>query len=95
MNPTRTNSRSSRTRRAGAPAFGSAAGSTRGSRFGVSSAPSRSGAPRRSGGQGRRPAPVQGEFALPKTITPPLPAVEAFAELDMPKALLAALTTQG
>ncbi|MFI9211100.1 DEAD/DEAH box helicase [Streptomyces sp. NPDC053253] len=95
MNPTRTNSRSSRTRRAGAPAFGSAAGSTRGSRFGVSSAPSRSGAPRRSGGQGRRPAAVQGEFALPKTITPPLPAVEAFAELDMPKALLAALTTQG
>ncbi|MFE0735430.1 DEAD/DEAH box helicase [Streptomyces sp. NPDC058855] len=96
MNPTRTNNRSSRTRRNGAPAFGSPSGSTRGSRFGVSSAPSRSGAPGRSGGQGsRRPAPVQGEFALPKTITPALPAVEAFADLDMPKALLATLTTQG
>jgi superfamily II DNA/RNA helicase len=38
---------------------------------------------------------VQGEFALPKTITPALPAVEAFADLDMPKTLLAALTAQG
>ncbi len=38
---------------------------------------------------------VQGEFALPKTITPALPAVEAFADLDMPKQLLAALTAQG
>ncbi|MFH9723667.1 DEAD/DEAH box helicase [Streptomyces sp. NPDC017254] len=95
MNPARTNGRSARTRRTSAPAFGSAAGSTRGSRFGVSSAPSRSGAPRRSGGSGRRPAAVQGEFALPKTITPALPAVEAFADLDMPKTLLAALTAQG
>jgi len=95
MNPTRKNGRSSRTRRNGAPAFGASSGSTRGSRFGVASAPSRSGAPRRPGGQGRRPATVQGEFALPKTITPALPAVEAFAALDMPKALLAALTAQG
>ncbi|MFF9498688.1 DEAD/DEAH box helicase [Streptomyces sp. NPDC014656] len=95
MNPTRTNGRSSRTRRNGAPAFGSTSGSPRGGRFGASSAPSRSGAPRRPAGQGRRPAPVQGEFALPKTITPALPPVEAFADLDMPKALLAALTTQG
>jgi superfamily II DNA/RNA helicase len=38
---------------------------------------------------------VQGEFALPKTITPALPAVEAFADLDLPKALQAALTAQG
>ncbi|GHJ97898.1 DEAD/DEAH box helicase [Streptomyces sp. NE5-10] len=38
---------------------------------------------------------MQGEFALPKAITPALPAVEAFADLDMPKKLLAALTTQG
>ncbi|GGQ91298.1 DEAD/DEAH box helicase [Streptomyces flaveolus] len=38
---------------------------------------------------------VQGEFALPKTITAALPAVEAFADLDMPKQLLAALTAQG
>jgi superfamily II DNA/RNA helicase len=38
---------------------------------------------------------AQGEFALPETITPALPAVEAFADLDMPKHLLAALTAQG
>ncbi len=47
------------------------------------------------GGQGRRPAAAQGEFALPETITPALPAVEAFADLDMPEQLLAALTAQG
>jgi superfamily II DNA/RNA helicase len=44
---------------------------------------------------GRRPAAVQGEFALPKTITPALPAVEGFADLDMPGELLAALGSQG
>ncbi|GGQ91428.1 DEAD/DEAH box helicase [Streptomyces asoensis] len=38
---------------------------------------------------------MQGEFALPETITPALPAVEAFADLDMPKELLAALAAQG
>ncbi|MET8276193.1 DEAD/DEAH box helicase [Streptomyces sp. NPDC005096] len=95
MNPTRTNDRSSRTRsRTGGPAFGSDAGSRRGARLG-SSAPSRSGGPSRSSGHGRRPAAVQGEFALPKTVTPGLPAVEAFADLDMPGQLLAALTAQG
>ncbi|MFI1353175.1 DEAD/DEAH box helicase [Streptomyces sp. NPDC020898] len=101
MNPTRTNGRSSRSRRTGGgAAFGSTAGSGRGSRSG-SSVPSRSGSAGRSGGQGRsggpsrRPAALQGEFALPKTITPALPAVEAFADLDMPSPLLAALTTQG
>ncbi|MCY0922102.1 MULTISPECIES: DEAD/DEAH box helicase [unclassified Streptomyces] len=95
MNPTRTNERSSRTRsRSGGPAFGTGAGSGRSSRFG-SSVPSRSAGASRSGGYGRRPASVQGEFALPKTITPALPAVEAFADLDMPGALLAALGAQG
>ncbi|MFE5484208.1 DEAD/DEAH box helicase [Streptomyces sp. NPDC056527] len=95
MNPTRTNSRSSGTRRrSGGPAFGSTAGSVRGSRFG-SSAPNRSGDPSRSGGYGRRSAAVQGEFALPKTTTPALPPVEAFADLDMSRELLAALTAQG
>ncbi|MFJ3208324.1 DEAD/DEAH box helicase [Streptomyces flaveolus] len=44
---------------------------------------------------GRRPAAVQGEFALPRTITPALPAVEGFADLDMPGELLAALGSQG
>ncbi|MET8438108.1 DEAD/DEAH box helicase [Streptomyces sp900116325] len=95
MNPTRTNDRSSRTRsRTGGPAFGSDAGSRRGARLG-SPAPSRSGGPSRSVGHGRRPAAVQGEFALPKTVTPALPAVEAFADLDLPKQLLAELTAQG
>ncbi|MEU8893072.1 DEAD/DEAH box helicase [Streptomyces sp. NPDC048442] len=94
MNPTRTNDRSARTRsRTGGPAFGSGSGSGRGSRFG-SPAPTRSGSPRRSGGPSRRTA-VQGEFAVPKTLTPALPAVEAFADLDMPVQLLAALTAQG
>ncbi|WP_318217324.1 DEAD/DEAH box helicase [Streptomyces sp. SCL15-6] len=44
---------------------------------------------------GRRPAAVQGEFAPPRTITPALPAVEGFADLDMPGELLAALGSQG
>ncbi|WP_406530890.1 DEAD/DEAH box helicase [Streptomyces sp. I8-5] len=92
MNPTRTNSRSSRARRNGGHGYDSTAGSIRGSRFG-SSAPNRSAGPNRSGG--RRPAAMQGEFALPETITPALPAVEVFSDLDMPGSLLAALTAQG
>ncbi|MFD4900897.1 DEAD/DEAH box helicase [Streptomyces sp. NPDC058411] len=44
----------------------------------------------------RRSAPAQGgEFALPETLTPALPAVDAFAELDMPAALLKTLAAQG
>ncbi|MFD8668921.1 DEAD/DEAH box helicase [Streptomyces microflavus] len=43
----------------------------------------------------RRATPPQGEFALPETVTPALPAVEAFADLDMPAALLKTLTAQG
>ncbi|MEU9620370.1 MULTISPECIES: DEAD/DEAH box helicase [unclassified Streptomyces] len=93
MNPSRTNNRSSRSR-TGGPAFGSGAGSHRGNRFGTP-APSRSGGPSRPGGRGRRPAAASGEFAPPKTITPALPAVEAFADLDMPEQLLASLTAQG
>ncbi|MYQ81331.1 DEAD/DEAH box helicase [Streptomyces sp. SID4923] len=38
---------------------------------------------------------MRGEFALPKTVTPALPAVGAFSELDLPGSLLAALTAQG
>ncbi|MHC5264375.1 DEAD/DEAH box helicase [Streptomyces sp. UC4497] len=79
MNPSRTNNRSARP----------------GGRFGSTAAPRRSGGPSRTGGQGRRPAAVQGEFALPKTVTPALPAVEAFADLDLPEQLLASLTAQG
>jgi superfamily II DNA/RNA helicase len=88
MNRTRMNDRSARTRN------GSADAGKGGSRFG-SQAPRRSGGPARSGGYGRRPAAVQGEFALPRTVTPSLPAVEGFADLDMPEQLLAELGRQG
>ncbi|MEW1913331.1 DEAD/DEAH box helicase [Kitasatospora sp. NPDC085895] len=47
---------------------------------------------RRSARQGSSP---QGEFAVPVSTTPALPAVESFDELDMPKALLSELTRQG
>ncbi|MFE5851834.1 DEAD/DEAH box helicase [Streptomyces sp. NPDC056500] len=86
MNRTRTNDRSARTRTNGS---GSGRGGSR------SGAPSRSGGPGRSNGSGRRPAAVKQEFALPVTVTPALPPVEAFAELDMPVQLLAALTAEG
>ncbi|SDM03341.1 DEAD/DEAH box helicase [Streptomyces wuyuanensis] len=56
---------------------------------------SRTGSPRRSGGHTRRPAAVQGEFALPGTITPALPPAESFADLGMPRQLLAALVAEG
>ncbi|MDI5961902.1 DEAD/DEAH box helicase [Streptantibioticus silvisoli] len=85
---TRTNDRYSRT--------GGSAGSSRGGS--VRSQSSRPSGTRRSGGSGgghaRRPGP-QGEFALPVTTTPALPAVEAFADLDMPAPLLAALGAEG
>ncbi|MFF9397980.1 DEAD/DEAH box helicase [Streptomyces sp. NPDC014744] len=92
MNPTNTNSRSSRARRNSGHGYDSPAGSIRGSRFG-SSTPNRSAGPNRSGG--RRPAAMQGEFALPETTTPALPAVDVFSDLDMPRSLLTALTAQG
>ncbi|MEH0577194.1 MULTISPECIES: DEAD/DEAH box helicase [Streptomyces] len=62
--------------------------SSTGSRYGGS-------ASRRPSGHGRRPAALQGEFAPPKTITPALPAVEAFADLGLPAPLLAALGHEG
>ncbi|WP_052868011.1 DEAD/DEAH box helicase [Streptomyces niger] len=82
MNRTRTNDRFARTR------DGSAGSSKGRSRFGSS-------APRRSGGPRSRPVAPQGEFALPKTITPALPAAEHFADLGMPEQLLAALGSEG
>ncbi|MEV4616083.1 DEAD/DEAH box helicase [Kitasatospora sp. NPDC049258] len=70
---------------------GSGSGSRAGARSGSRSAP------RSGGGTGHRPRPAgqSGEFALPVSTTPALPAVESFDELDMPKALLATLTRQG
>ncbi|MEO3972532.1 DEAD/DEAH box helicase [Streptomyces sp. CAU 1734] len=90
MNRTRTNDRFSRTRD-----NGSAAGRTGRATGRSGGAPGRSGGPRRPSGNSRRPASPQGEFALPVTVTPALPAVEAFADLDMPAPLLAALTAEG
>jgi superfamily II DNA/RNA helicase len=85
---TRTHDRYSPTR------TGGSANPGRGGRFG-SPTPGRSGAPSRSGGYGRRPAALQGEFALPVTVTPALPAAATFAELNMPPALLKMLTSLG
>ncbi|WP_322500209.1 DEAD/DEAH box helicase [Streptomyces rochei] len=88
MNRTRTNDRYSRARNGGVDS------GKGGSRFG-SSAARRPAGPNRSGGYGRQPAAVQGEFAPPRTITPALPSVEDFADLDMPGELLAALGSAG
>ncbi|MFD7334683.1 DEAD/DEAH box helicase [Streptomyces violascens] len=79
---------------------GAGSGAGTGSRSGSGSS---SGARRGSGrpaaksskpAKGRTMAP-QGEFKLPETLTPALPAVEAFADLDMPAALLKTLDAQG
>ncbi|MFJ7152398.1 DEAD/DEAH box helicase [Streptomyces sp. NPDC100445] len=53
---------------------------------------------RRTSPQGSSPQPrraPQGEFALPVSLTEPLPAVEAFADLDLPAPLHAALLAEG
>ncbi|MFF3687011.1 DEAD/DEAH box helicase [Streptomyces sp. NPDC002187] len=55
----------------------------------------RSGAPARSAGYGRRPAAPQGEFALPVTMTPALPAAATFEELNLPAEVLRVLTRLG
>ncbi|MFH8383480.1 DEAD/DEAH box helicase [Kitasatospora sp. NPDC018058] len=48
-----------------------------------------------SGRSAPRGPSTRGEFAMPVSTTPALPAVESFDELDMPKALLSVLTRQG
>ncbi|WP_330338787.1 DEAD/DEAH box helicase [Streptomyces sp. NBC_00557] len=94
-----------RTRRTGGTSNGSraegrparSAGSAPGSRFrsqGAGRQGSRPGAGRKTG-QGARPAARRQEFALPVTLTEPLPAVRTFAELDMPARLSAALVAEG
>ncbi|MFE9854912.1 DEAD/DEAH box helicase [Streptomyces sp. NPDC005780] len=99
----RSNDRFSRTTRGGG-ASGSGGSRSGGGSFRSQAPGSRQGggqgrfgapAQRSGGGYGRRPAAKQGEFALPKTITPGLPAVEAFADLEMPAPLLSALTNEG
>ncbi|MFG2553916.1 DEAD/DEAH box helicase [Streptomyces sp. NPDC048581] len=96
----RTNSSSSRSRTdKGSAGSTGTAGSARGNRVrsqgtGRQGAPSRSAKAGRSG-RGGRPAASGGEFALPVTLTPALPPVEAFTELDMPGQLLATLSAEG
>jgi superfamily II DNA/RNA helicase len=88
---TRTNDRYPRT--------GDSGGLSQGAGF-RSQAPRRSNAGRtttttgRSAGRGSRPA-LQGEFAMPISSTPSLPAVAAFADLDLPAPLSAALRVEG
>ncbi|MET7414059.1 DEAD/DEAH box helicase [Streptomyces rubiginosohelvolus] len=91
----RSNDRFSRTRSGGAPRYsGGGGGERRAAGFG--GGPKRSGGSGRSGGYSRRsPSGVKGEFALPVTITPALPAAETFGELEMPAPLKAALIAEG
>ncbi|AKN70355.1 DEAD/DEAH box helicase [Streptomyces sp. PBH53] len=72
-------------------------GSARGSRFRGQEAGRQGSRPAtgRQAGQGARSTARRQEFALPVTLTEPLPAVETFEELDMPARLLAALGTEG
>ncbi|MFD5404131.1 DEAD/DEAH box helicase [Streptomyces griseorubiginosus] len=63
-------------------------------RFGGGAAAGRSGVPRPSNGRGKRQS-APGEFALPQTVTPALPAAESFADLAMPAPLLATLGRAG
>jgi superfamily II DNA/RNA helicase len=86
--PARTDNRSARSRRP-RPQRASGQGSASPQRSGGQG----SGSGR--GGRGGRTAAAHGEFALPTTITPALPPVEAFAELGLPARLLATLTAQG
>jgi superfamily II DNA/RNA helicase len=101
MNRTTRSNGSRPDRRSGGSGFGSGSGSNSGSRGGRfrsqgSGGGSRQGAPSRKGGARRPSSPARSaEFAPPATLTPALPAVEAFAELDLPAAMLSALTAQG
>ncbi|WP_145498067.1 DEAD/DEAH box helicase [Streptomyces sp. CFMR 7] len=56
----------------------------------------RGGANRAKAPARRKPAAAPpAEFTLPETVTPALPSVDAFADLDMPVALLKTLAAQG
>ncbi|NEW73009.1 DEAD/DEAH box helicase [Streptomyces rhizosphaericus] len=88
MNRTRTNDRS-------APARTGSSGSRKGGSRSRATVSKRSGGPSRSRGDGGgRPVPP-GEFAPPVTSSPALPAAETFADLEMPRQLLAALVAEG
>lgn len=90
MNRTRTDNRFGRTRSASR-----SAGSEKAARFSDERPGRRFASSGRPGGRDSRSAIGQGDFALPVTITPALPAVDAFADLAMPQELLAALVAEG
>ena len=89
---------------AGRKSTGSA-GNAGGSRNGGSGGTRNAGSGKRpvnGGGRGgrktSRPTPARtapADFALPETLTPALPAVEGFEDLDLPEALLKTLAAQG
>ncbi|WP_413103098.1 DEAD/DEAH box helicase [Streptomyces sp. Inha503] len=88
MNRTRTNARS-------VPARTGSSGSRKGGSRSAATVSKRSGGPSRSRGYAGRPAAPRGEFAPPVTVSPALPAAETFADLEMPRQLLAALVAEG
>ncbi|GAB7183577.1 DEAD/DEAH box helicase [Kitasatospora sp. Ki12] len=89
MNRSRRSSHQSSNSRSGGAGHGSRSGGS--SFYGDRPAGGRSS----SGRSGRQGSSPQGEFAMPVSTTPALPAVESFDELTMPKALLSVLTRQG
>ncbi|OON80639.1 DEAD/DEAH box helicase [Streptomyces tsukubensis] len=95
--PARSNDRYSRTRARG-NGSGESSEPNRGGRY---RSPSQGQGHRPSsgrfggGGGGRRSSGPSGEFALPVTITPALPAVETFGELELPAELLKTLSGLG
>ncbi|WP_328720439.1 DEAD/DEAH box helicase [Streptomyces sp. NBC_00247] len=93
----RSNDRFSRTRSGGSgSSSGGGSGFGGGPRYSGGGRPGGSGGgPRRSGGQGSRRPAGRSEFALPVTINPGLPAVEAFDEMELPAPLKATLVVEG
>ncbi|MFI6943290.1 DEAD/DEAH box helicase [Streptomyces sp. NPDC050418] len=49
----------------------------------------------RNAGRGRKRSTPPAEFALPETVTPALPSVESFQDLDLPAALQKTLAAEG
>ncbi|KES08352.1 DEAD/DEAH box helicase [Streptomyces toyocaensis] len=87
MTQARANNRTARAR-SGGQGFSKGGGRT-------GAAAHRAGAQRRSKGSPGRGTAVTGEFALPVTSTPALPAVQAFDELALPAEMLATLGHEG
>ncbi|MEU6056847.1 DEAD/DEAH box helicase [Streptomyces sp. NPDC047097] len=97
MNRTRKNGQSGQFGQSG-PSARTATAASRSGQGGSRRRGAGAGRPARGGGRpgGRgRAATAPGEFALPVTETPALPAVETFTALDLPRQILDTLTTEG